>query len=267
MYHGIASRGIDLEPISQHRPHIALFFIAFIIVGSFFILNLFVGVVISTYNREKEKLGKFFLLTEEQKKWLEAKLMVIQSKPKVLLQEPSNHYRRSVFKMANHRFFEYFIMGCIIANTIVLATTWYDEPGEVEIITEILNYIFAAIFTIEAIIKLIGFGKSYFKDGWNIFDLIIVFGTLVGIVIGYFTTVAVGAQTTIIRSFRIGRMFRLFKRNKSLKIIFQTFIVTLPAIANVGSLLILFLYIYSIMGVFLFAEVKVSDPLGDHVNF
>ena len=71
MHNGIASRSLDLEPKNGSRPYLAVFYIMFIIVGSFFILNLFVGVVISTYNREKEKLGKNFLLNDKQKKWLE----------------------------------------------------------------------------------------------------------------------------------------------------------------------------------------------------
>ena len=72
---------------------VALFFIAYIVVCSFFILNLFVGVVITTYNREKEKLGKNFLLTENQKKWLEAKLLIIESKPKVYMKRPKDARR------------------------------------------------------------------------------------------------------------------------------------------------------------------------------
>ncbi len=51
-------------------------------------------------------------------------------------------------------------------------------------------------------------------------------------------------------------MFKLFKRQKNLKVIFNTFIATLPALANVGSLLMLFVFIYSILGVFMFAQVK-----------
>ena len=64
MYRGVASRGIDMTPVQLTNIYTAFFFIGFMIVGSFFMLNLFVGVVISTYNREKEKLGKDFMLTE-----------------------------------------------------------------------------------------------------------------------------------------------------------------------------------------------------------
>jgi len=47
----------------------------------------------------------------------------------------------------------------------------------------------------------------------------------------------------------------------------ETFIITLPAMANVGGLLMLFLYIYSILGVFLFAEVKFTGSVFEHCNF
>jgi hypothetical protein len=57
------------------------FFIIFIIVGSFFFLNLFVGVVISTFNSEHEKLGGNDLLTEKQKEWIELRLLVLRSAP------------------------------------------------------------------------------------------------------------------------------------------------------------------------------------------
>ena len=77
MYRGIDAGGVNRVPVQNKSPHFAVFFILFIIAGSFFMLNLFVGVVISTYNREKEKQGKNFLLTKDQKKWLENKLLII----------------------------------------------------------------------------------------------------------------------------------------------------------------------------------------------
>jgi len=63
MYKAVDSRGIDMIPKEQESMANSVYFVLFIIVGSFFIKNLFIGVVISTYNREKEKLGKDFLLT------------------------------------------------------------------------------------------------------------------------------------------------------------------------------------------------------------
>lgn len=69
------------------------------------------------------------------------------------------------------------------------------------------------------------------------------------------------------RAFRISRILRLVKRAKSLKIIFETFIVTIPALVNVGGLLLLFLYLYSILGVSLFADVMLQSTYDGNANF
>ena len=64
MFASINTTQIDYVPIKNNNLYWILFFIVFIIVGSFFLLNLFVGVVISTFNREKDKIGGNNLLTE-----------------------------------------------------------------------------------------------------------------------------------------------------------------------------------------------------------
>lgn len=59
-----------MVPVENSNNYYTIYFMVFMFIGFFFILNLFMGVVVSTYNREKDKLGNNFLLTEEQKKWL-----------------------------------------------------------------------------------------------------------------------------------------------------------------------------------------------------
>jgi hypothetical protein len=58
-------------------------------------------------------------------------------------------------------------------------------------------------------------------------------------------------------------MFKLFRKYKSLRAIFETFLVTLPALANVGGLLMLLIYIYAVLGMNLFANVKFTDAIND----
>ena len=101
-------------------------------------------------------------------------------------------------------------------------------------------------------------GKIYFHSGWNCFDFIIVCGTLISILIANSTSINIGTQATLVRAFRIGRVFRLIHRAKSLKMIFDTFMITIPSLANVGAILLLLIYIYAILGVNLFATVKLQ---------
>ena len=71
-YDGIDCVGAEMQPIENHTPPVMIFFIAFMIVGSPFIINLFVGVVIDNFNtiKEKEELGNMFV-TEQQRSWIE----------------------------------------------------------------------------------------------------------------------------------------------------------------------------------------------------
>jgi urea transporter len=83
-------------------------------------------------------------------------------------------------------------MGCIILNTLVLLIKWTNAPEIIETTTEIINYILAGIFTIEAAVKIIGLGHFYFQDSWNNFDFSIVCGTILGIILNSTTGFSVG---------------------------------------------------------------------------
>jgi len=63
MYSGIDSRGVGLQPKKNANVPIIIFFVAFMIIGSQFIINLFVGVVIDNFNtiKQREELGNMFV--------------------------------------------------------------------------------------------------------------------------------------------------------------------------------------------------------------
>jgi len=127
MYEAMGTRGHGLTKRHMSRQYLSVFFIVYILVCSFFILNLFVGVVITTYNREKEKLGKNFLLTDQQKKWLDTKLLIIEAKPKVYLRKPRAKWRLMFYRIVSHRYFDNLIMGFIVLNALVLCNKWYGQ--------------------------------------------------------------------------------------------------------------------------------------------
>ena len=142
-------------------------------------VNMFVGIVIQTYNLEKDFLNFNTLLTEEQRSWIQVQIMTYGVSPVPLVTTNSRFCLRNVcIRIAKSRVFENFIMACILVNTVVLGLIWFDEPPATKAIVEVCNYFFTAVFTIEAIIKLIALKKTYFKESWNIFDFTIVVFTL-----------------------------------------------------------------------------------------
>mmetsp|Transcript_7400 Transcript_7400/g.6672 ORF Transcript_7400/g.6672 Transcript_7400/m.6672 type:complete len:234 (-) Transcript_7400:138-839(-) len=196
--------------------------------------------------------------------------MILQSRPIRKAKLPEKELRHPFFYLAKNKWFDRFIYLCIVLNTIVLTVYWYDQDESLQMTIFRLNLMFAIVFTLESLVKLIGFGYVFFKDGWNIFDLIIVIITILGMVLSGYADIQLGPQTTIIRSFKIGRVLKYFRKNKSLQIIFQTFLITLPGLFNIGSLLFLIVFCYSILGINMFSEVKfggINNELSNYFNF
>ncbi len=78
---------------------------------------------------------------------------------------------------------QYFILMCIIVNTVILLIGWVGKPQELEDIINMMNFIFAGIFTLEFIVKYIGYGNRFFYDKWNNFDMVIVIITILSILL------------------------------------------------------------------------------------
>lgn len=265
----IETTDIDYIP-NEHahkNPGWVLFFVLFIIVGAFFFLNLFVGVVISTFNSERDKIGGNDLLTEKQKEWIDLRLLVLRSSPLRKLIIPRGKFRQLFFYICNHRYFDKAILITICANTIVLFLKWYEQPEIIYVITDNLNIVFVVIFMTEAIIKMIAMGpKVYFLEGWNIFDFTIIFGSMLSLFIPS-NTLSIRGAITIMRSFRILRLLRLIKLGKNLRLIFNTFVISLPSLANIGGLLLLFIFMYANIGMIIFGQVARNGVMNDSINF
>jgi hypothetical protein len=126
---------------------------------------------------------------------------------------------------------------------------WYGQDKTFVEALDWINFVFTVIFLLEAICKIIAYRKKYFHDRWNRFDFTIVVISVLDFILTFFVSTEFLVIITLFRIFRIARVLRLIKSAKSLRVIFATFYLTLPSIVNIGSLLLLFVYIFTIMGV------------------
>ena len=115
--------------------------------------------------------------------------------------------------------------------------------------------------------KIIAWRSDYFREGWNRFDFFIVVVSAIELIVTLFVDFELLVIISLFRIFRIGRIVRLARSAKSLNVIVSTFILTLPQLLNIGSLLLLFIYIYTILGIQLYAKVKLQGALNNHTNF
>lgn len=269
MWQMIDVQGQELQPIRDSKRYYCIFAMGSTIFMTLLFLNLFVGVVIESFNREKEELSLNKLLAKVEKTWIETMQLCYTAKPNITTPKTGTAYiRNQLIDLCNSRKFDTFILICIIINTILMTIIWYDMPQSVNDDIEILNYIFGVIFTIESILKIIAYRKNYFREPWNQFDFTVVVLTWIVIILLQldlpFDVTMLGM---IARTLRIGRVFRIVKRVQAIQIILLTLIEALPAISALGLLLGLLFFLYSIIGMSQFAFVTLAGELNYHVNF
>lgn len=256
MYEGMDVTYIDFLPEKNANVMGSLYFMVSIMLFNLFFLNLYVGVVTDTFNRQKEMLSRNHELPDETKEWVETQLLIMKSKPKIKHIKTGSFIRDFFLELVRSHKFENFIMWCILANTIVLSLTWVGQPEWTIKIVLYGNEILSIIFLFECLFKMYAFRLNYFKDPWNVFDFVIVFGGYAFALIGG----SVKNTSSVLRCFKIGRIFRIAESTKNLNTIFKTLINTLPSLGSVGVLLILLFFMYAIIGCNYFASTMILDP-------
>ena len=269
----VDARGINKQPVRNRYPGWAIFIVVFMLVGHFFFMNLFVGVLYERFtDMQKELKGRTMFLSQKQHDLLEAQKLGLRFRPVKKLRPPERFWLgRAAFAViqppACPGLFEGFIMSCIVGNTIVMTVAHFGMASDLIVAVENLNYFFAAVFTLEALLKLTALGRDYFIDDWNKFDLTIVLGTLGGFAVKFTGGGSGGAFIIALRTFRLARILRLIRGAKALREIFLSLYFTAVGLMNVFGLLFLLLFVYTVMGVQLFATVQYNGDLNVHANF
>ncbi|KAI4892946.1 hypothetical protein NFI96_032354, partial [Prochilodus magdalenae] len=270
MYAAVDSRDIEDQPVYEANLYMYLYFVIFIIFGSFFTLNLFIGVIIDNFNQQKAKIrGQDLFMTEEQKKYYNAMKKLGSKKPQKPIPRPGNCFQGFIFDIVTKQFFDILIMVMICLNMVTMMVETDDQTEEIENILYMVNFVFIVIFTGECVLKLIALRHYYFSVGWNIFDFIVVILSIVGLLLAdliekYFVSPTL---FRVIRLARIGRVLRLIRGAKGIRTLLFALMMSLPALFNIGLLLFLIMFIFSIFGMSNFAYVKKEVGIDDMFNF
>ncbi|NXN64270.1 SCN5A protein, partial [Himantopus himantopus] len=272
MYAAVDSREKNEQPKMEHSLFMYLYFVNFIIFGSFFTLNLFVGVIIDNFNQQKKKIsGEDIFMTEEQKKYYNAMKKLGSKKPQKPIPRPLNRYQGFLFDIVTCQAFDVVIIILICLNMISMMVETHDQSTTKADILNKINILFIAIFTAECILKLVALRQYYFSNAWNIFDLVVVIMSLVALLLsGIGKALQHFLPPTlfrVIRLARIGRILRLIRAAKGIRTLLFALMMSLPALFNIGLLLFLVMFIYAIFGMANFAYVKMEDGIDDMFNF
>ncbi|XP_042527684.1 voltage-dependent T-type calcium channel subunit alpha-1G isoform X25 [Dipodomys spectabilis] len=169
-------------------------------------------------------------------------------------------------KIVDSKYFGRGIMIAILVNTLSMGIEYHEQPEELTNALEISNIVFTSLFALEMLLKLLVYGPfGYIKNPYNIFDGVIV-------VISVWEIVGQqGGGLSVLRTFRLMRVLKLVRFLPALQRQLVVLMKTMDNVATFCMLLMLFIFIFSILGMHLFgckfASERDGDTLPDRKNF
>ncbi|XP_003448283.1 calcium channel, voltage-dependent, L type, alpha 1S subunit, b isoform X2 [Oreochromis niloticus] len=286
LYRAIDSAEEDMGPVFNNRVDVSIFFIIYIIIIAFFMMNIFVGFVIVTFQEQGEQEYKNCELDKNQRQCVQYALKARPLKCYI----PKNPYQYRVWYIVTSCYFEYLMFFLIMLNTLCLGMQHCNQSDHVTKLSDILNLIFTVLFTVEMILKLMAFkARGYFGDPWNVFDFIIVVGSVVDVILSEVDSALAdsgglyclhGCETnpmqviaasenasvsiTFFRLFRVMRLVKLLNRSEGIRNLLWTFIKSFQALPHVALLIVMLFFIYSVVGMQIFGKIALVD--GTQIN-
>ncbi|KAM6176048.1 voltage-dependent T-type calcium channel subunit alpha-1G isoform 19-T19 [Erethizon dorsatum] len=294
MYDGLDAVGVDQQPIMNHNPWMLLYFISFLLIVAFFVLNMFVGVVVENFHKCRQHQEE-----EEARRREEKRLRRLEKKRRNLMLDDViasgssasaaseaqckpyysdySRFRLLVHHLCTSHYLDLFITGVIGLNVVTMAMEHYQQPQILDEALKICNYIFTVIFVLESVFKLVAFGfRRFFQDRWNQLDLAIVLLSIMGITLEEIeVNASLPINPTIIRIMRvlrIARVLKLLKMAVGMRALLDTVMQALPQVGNLGLLFVLLFFIFAALGVELFGDLECDEThpcegLGRHATF
>jgi voltage-gated sodium channel len=146
--------------------------------------------------------------------------------------------------------FESFLTGTIVFYALSLCALSYlrSVPGEYGAAVHVLEDLDRAIFQMfcaELMIKFYAFRRGFFRNGWNVFDAVVITISIIGM----------AASITAFRAVRVLRTLRLVKRVPSMRIVIESFMRALPGIGSVLTVMLLMVFVYALIGQSLYGQI------------
>ncbi|XP_063907007.1 voltage-dependent calcium channel type A subunit alpha-1 isoform X5 [Zophobas morio] len=295
LQHSMSATYEDQGPIQNFRIEMSIFYIVYFVVFPFFFVNIFVALIIITFQEQGEAELQSGEIDKNQKSCID---FTIQARPlERYMPNKRNSFKYKIWRIVVSTPFEYFIMMLIVFNTLLLMMKYHESPPLLSDILAAMNILFTFLFLCETVLKLIAFGiKNFFKDPWNTFDFITVIGSIVdamvvefgeraakiakersrksGAKLGTFDSIVKWIQENFInvgflRLFRAARLIKLLRQGYTIRILLWTFVQSFKALPYVCLLIAMLFFIYAIIGMQVFGNIAEipSEAITRHNNF
>ncbi|XDV51466.1 hypothetical protein PO909_020336, partial [Leuciscus waleckii] len=266
--HSVDSTYENQGPSPGYRMEMSIFYVVYFVVFPFFFVNIFVALIIITFQEQGDKMMEDYSLEKNERACID---FAINAKP-LTRHMPQNkqsfQYRMWQFVVSPP--FEYSIMALIALNTVVLMMKYDGASEAYDKVLKNLNIVFTTLFFMECILKIIAFGiKNYFRDAWNIFDFVSVIGSITDILVTEFGNNFI--NLSFLRLFRAARLIKLLRQGETIRILLWTFVQSFKALPYVCLLIAILFFIYAIIGMQLFGNLDIEEDedsaINEHNNF
>ncbi|XP_076627342.1 calcium voltage-gated channel subunit cacophony isoform X18 [Colletes latitarsis] len=256
----------DKGPIQNFRIEMSIFYIVYFIVFPFFFVNIFVALIIITFQEQGEAELQDGEIDKNQKSCID---FTIQARPlERYMPKERNSVKYKIWRIVVSTPFEYFIMILIVLNTLLLMMKFHRQSDAYKNTLKYMNMCFTGMFTVECILKIAAFGvRNFFKDAWNTFDFITVIGSIVDALVIEFGENFINVG--FLRLFRAARLIKLLRQGYTIRILLWTFVQSFKALPYVCLLIAMLFFIYAIIGMQIFGNIAL-DPetsITKHNNF
>ncbi|XP_048524093.1 voltage-dependent calcium channel type A subunit alpha-1 isoform X3 [Dendroctonus ponderosae] len=290
LQNSMAATYSDQGPIQNFRIEMSIFYIVYFVVFPFFFVNIFVALIIITFQEQGEAELQSGEIDKNQKSCID---FCIQARPlERYMPSKRSSLKYKIWRLVVSSPFEYFIMTLIVLNTLLLMMKYHQSPSLLSEALALMNIVFTFFFLCETILKLIAFGlKNFFKDPWNTFDFVTVIGSIVDAMVVEFGERAermtkdrtkeldvpalIGKwlkdnfiNVGFLRLFRAARLIKLLRQGYTIRILLWTFVQSFKALPYVCLLIAMLFFIYAIIGMQVFGNIKLpSESINRHNNF
>jgi len=245
----------DTSPSTNNSTYYGLFYEIYVLVGSFFIWNLFVGFVVDGFyaNRGADKLESTFRRYHR---------LISQRKSNVVFTLPREPWRVSIYELLRSKRYKSFSIACITINVVFMSMQHADSSSSFNRMISTQNLFFYVQLLVEVVLSFLGLGfRHFFQDVFRIFDLIITLALSVGY--------ASGSREFMefAKSFRLLRIIQVMCVLGPVDQILQTLLKSLPQLASISALIFLILVMFASLGVQLFGITRAGRRLGPTANF
>jgi hypothetical protein len=258
--------GRDQNPQMDASPLNAIFFVGFNLLGAVFVLTLFVSVIITNYT---ERSGVAYM-TAEQRSWQEIRKILLQLRPSKRPAERPEHswrawcYDRAVKKRG---YWTRFMTGVYTFHIILLALEIYPSPTAYNIAQDYAFLALSMIYAGNIIIRMVGLGtNNYFRSMWDVYDLVIVTGTL-GTTIALLAQVQNSVFLQFQKLFLVAIAFNLIPKSDALDQLFKTAASSLPTILSLLSIWLVLFVVYAIAMTQIFGLTRLGPNGTGKLNF